>query len=64
MKKFKTIKWICLDCRWVWEVLSVFRDGEELYEQCTTCQSDNTKQIPSAPSVKFNGSGFYETDYK
>ena len=64
MKTFKTIKWVCTDCHWIWEVLSVIIDGEEVYEPCPACKSSETKQIISAPSVKFNGSGFYETDYK
>jgi len=64
MRKFKTITWHCYKCLSTWDVLAVIIDDVIPHEHCTTCRSEDTRKIITAPSVKFIGSGFYETDYK
>ena len=31
---------------------------------CPRCGGNEFEKLPSAPSIRFNGSGFYENDYK
>lgn len=50
----------CSNCGLVFEKLSKLGDSEK---PCTNCGT-SSKKIISAPTFKFNGSGFYETDYK
>jgi|TARA_R100001530_G_C4316063_1_gene154412 predicted nucleic acid-binding Zn ribbon protein len=64
MKRFKTIRWICNECEWDWETLSVIVDEEQETEQCPSCNSFDVRESIAAPSIRFKGSGFYETDYK
>jgi len=64
MKQFKAIRWICNDCEWDWKTLAVnVKDSQET-EQCPSCASFDVRESITAPSVKFDGDGFYETDYK
>lgn len=49
----------CAECDTVVEVTKSFKDS--LDEDCKVCGSAMTKQF-SAPSIQFNGSGFYATD--
>ncbi len=64
MRKFKTIIWICNDCEWDWETVTVILDGEQPSEECPSCKSFDVRESVAAPSVRFHGNGFYETDYK
>ncbi len=51
-----------MKCKWKWDVVTLM-DGTEQKEQCLKCQSNKTKQVITAPSVVFNGTGFHVTDY-
>ena len=64
MRRFKTIRWICNECEWDWETLSVIIDDNQEVEQCPSCNSFYVREAVTAPSVKFRGMGYYETDYK
>ncbi len=64
MRRFKTIRWICNECEWDWETLSVIMDDEQETEQCPSCNSFDVREAVTAPSIQFVGDGFYETDYK
>jgi len=63
MRKFKTLKWVCRSCGWTWEVLSVIMGDKIPHERCLSCESYDTVTVIQAPSVKFNGTGFHDTDY-
>jgi len=53
----------CEDCKKVFEVL--IREIDDRPKQvCPKCSSGNITQKIGTPTIKFNGSGFYETDYK
>lgn len=38
--------------------------SDELVDKCPVCGSHEIDRVPSAPAVRFKGSGFYETEYK
>ena len=64
MIRYKTIRWICNECEWDWQTLSVVIGDEQETEQCTSCNSFDVREAVTAPSIRFNGGGLYETDYK
>jgi len=48
MKKFTIINCICLECRWIWQVLGVRLDREQ---QCPECKSYDVKTYLKLPQT-------------
>jgi len=61
--RFKTIKWVCNNCRWTWETLTTVVEDEVVEDQCPECRSFETKEVIGNPASILKGSGFYKTDY-
>ena len=51
----------CGKCRHRFERIQQFSDP--LVRKCPSCKTGRVKKLPSAPSVRFKGSGWYVTDY-
>ena len=53
-------KYECQDCQHQFREI-VFDKGKEV--KCPECLSSNVKRQIGRPSIRFNGKGFYKTDY-
>jgi len=51
MKDYKQNRYICNDCNWEWETLSVIIDADS--EDCPSCGSFNTQEAVVSPEVRF-----------
>ncbi len=54
--------YLCKDCGQEHEI---FHSLNEVAQECPSCKGKALQKLVSAPAgIVFNGSGFYETDYK
>jgi|2_EtaG_2_1085320.scaffolds.fasta_scaffold01301_9 putative FmdB family regulatory protein len=57
-----TYDYRCSKCKTIWEVLVLKADDKP--KQCPECEDENIEKVLTrAPSVKFIGPGFHQTDY-
>ena len=58
MENYKTTRYICNECDWEWETLSVDFE-EEVIEDCTSCSSFNTREAVISAEISFIDKDFY-----
>lgn len=51
----------CHDCSEQFEVMHSMSTN---LRKCNSCESENIERVIGTPSITFNCSGFYHTDYK
>ena len=58
MKNYKTTRYICNECNWEWETLSVSFDEDDT-EECPSCCSFSTREAVISDEMPFIDKDFY-----
>ena len=51
MKDYQQIRYVCNNCSWEWETLSIIVEND--CEECPNCGSFDTRESAIAPDVNF-----------
>lgn len=43
MKKYRVLQCLCLDCHWIWEILS--KSFDDRIDECPNCKSFDIKTV-------------------